>query len=69
MNPLRILTVAGDPLARAGLAGLVAEQEDLTVTGQVGADGDLPELLETYSPDVVVWDLGWDASRSPGGRI
>ena len=47
MNPLRVLVVAGDPLARAGLAGLVAEQEDLTVTGQVGADGDLPELLET----------------------
>lgn len=62
MNPLRVLVVAGDPLARAGLAGLVAEQEDLTVTGQVGADGDLPELLETYSPDVVVWDFGWDAS-------
>jgi hypothetical protein len=35
MNPLRVLVVAGDPLACAGLAGLVAEQEDLTVTGQV----------------------------------
>jgi len=62
MNPLRVLAVTGDPLARAGLAGLVADQEDLNVTGQVGADGDLPELLESYSPDVVVWDLGWDAS-------
>jgi DNA-binding NarL/FixJ family response regulator len=54
MNPLHVLVVAGDPLARAGLAVLVAEQEDLTVTRQVGADGDLPELLETYSPDIVV---------------
>ncbi len=44
--------------------GLVAEQDDLTVTESVGADGDMPKLLEIYSPDIVIWDLGCDADTA-----
>jgi len=57
---LRILIVAGDPLARAGLAALLANQTGLTVVGQVAADGDLASHLSAYVPDVLLWDLGWN---------
>ena len=56
--------VADDPLARAGLAALLAEQPGCTVVGQVPADAQLPSLLEVYGPEVVIWDLGWDPTAS-----
>jgi len=51
--------VADDSLARAGLATLLAEQPDFVVVGQA-AEIDLAASLEAYSPDVLVWDLGWN---------
>ena len=60
MDDLRVLIVAGDPLARAGLATLLADQPGFTVVGQGAGDADLPAEVAVYRPDVVVWDLGWD---------
>jgi DNA-binding NarL/FixJ family response regulator len=57
---LRILIVADDPLARAGLATLLADQPGWSVVGRIALDADLPASLEAYSPDVAVWDLGWN---------
>ena len=57
---LRILIVAGDPLARAGLATLLADQPGWSVVGRIATDADLPAGLEVYAADVGVWDLGWD---------
>ena len=59
MNELRVLVVADDPLARAGLAALLA-QADVTVAGQVAGDVTLPEEYGQYQPDVALWDMGWD---------
>ena len=56
----RVLIVAGDPLARAGLAALMADQPEVTVVGQVAGSSDLSVELEVYSPDVLLWDLGLD---------
>jgi len=56
---MRVLIIADDPLVRAGLASLLAEQADCIVVGQVSGDSDLPESLNVYQPDVVLWDLGW----------
>lgn len=56
---LRVLIVADSPLARTGLASLLANREDCTVVGQLPGDADLPTLLEAYAPDALVWDLGW----------
>ncbi len=56
---LRVLIVAQDPLARAGLATLLAERPGLGIAGQVAEDSDLKAALEVFRPDVVVWDLGW----------
>ncbi len=60
MPDLRVLVVADDPLARGGLAALLAEQPGLIVTGQMATDADLVGGLSVYTPDVMVWDLGWD---------
>ncbi len=62
---LRILIVADDPLARAGVASLLADQAAVTVTGLAASDGDLTAAVAAYAPDVLLWDLGWDAA----GRI
>jgi DNA-binding NarL/FixJ family response regulator len=61
-NALRVLVVADDPLARAGLAALLAEQSDLQVVGQIERTelGNGDETLATYQPDVLLWDLGWE---------
>jgi two-component system, NarL family, nitrate/nitrite response regulator NarL len=62
MNELRLLIIAGDPLARAGLAALLAEQVGFLVAGRVAPAGDLVAAVAAYLPDVLVWDLGWDAA-------
>lgn len=61
---LRVLVVADDPLARAGLAAMLASQHGLTVVGQVPAGPELPERLATYRPEAMVWDLGWESASS-----
>lgn len=57
---LRILIVADDPLARAGLATLLADQAGLTVVGRIAAGGDLPAEVDAYRPEVILFDLGWE---------
>jgi DNA-binding NarL/FixJ family response regulator len=60
---LRVLVVAGDPLARAGLAALLAEQPGCSLAGQASSSADLPAQAAVYRPDVVLWDLGWDPAQ------
>ena len=61
---MRVLIVANDPLARAGLATLLADAAACEVIGQVPADSNLAVALDVYRPDVVTWDLGWDPEPS-----
>ncbi|MCA9924009.1 MAG: response regulator transcription factor [Anaerolineales bacterium] len=61
MQPLRLLIVADDPLARAGLSMLLTSHPDCEVVGQFsGADllADVEEVGETAVS--LIWDLGWD---------
>lgn len=60
MLPLRLLIIAAEPLARAGLAALLSQQPQLSVVGQVGPETELTAQLAAYQPDVVLWDLGWN---------
>lgn len=62
MDTLRILIVADDPLARAGLAALLAPQEEFVIVGQIDSDDPIAARTVTYRPDVLLWDLGWDAT-------
>jgi len=64
MIDLRILIIANDPLARAGLSALLANQDNCIVVAQVSGDTDLPSTLDIYRPDVLLWDLGWDAETT-----
>ena len=57
---LRVLIVADDPLVRAGLAGLLTDEAGCQVVGRAAGTDDLPSAVETYRPDVVLWDLGWN---------
>lgn len=59
----RILIIADDILARAGLAALLEEETDLDIVGQASLSADLPALLELTLPDIALIDLGW---QNPG---
>ena len=63
-HELRVLVVAGDPLARAGLAALLAGQPGCSVVGQLAGGSDLTDSLEVFSPEVILWDLGWEPAMS-----
>jgi DNA-binding NarL/FixJ family response regulator len=65
MADLRLLIVADDPLARAGLAALLAGQPGVVVAGQTESEADLAALASAFQPDVVLWDLGWE----PAARV
>ncbi len=65
MEAYRVLIVAGDPLARAGLAALLGTQAGCTVAGQMAEDDDLAAALAVFRPDVLLWDLGWDPDSDP----
>jgi len=54
LNTLRILIVADDPLARAGLAMLLAGQADCAVVGQLSAEAVGSADLDIYHPDVIL---------------
>jgi DNA-binding NarL/FixJ family response regulator len=54
-----LLILAGDPLARAGLAALLGLEPGCQVVGQAPAEADLAAEFDAARPDVIVWDLGW----------
>jgi two-component system, NarL family, nitrate/nitrite response regulator NarL len=58
---LHLFIVADDPLVRAGLAALLAEQTGCVVVGQAAGGEETAVLLDSYRPDVIIWDLGWGA--------
>jgi DNA-binding NarL/FixJ family response regulator len=57
---LRVLIIADDPLARAGLATLLADQPGLVIVGRIAVEADLLAQLDIYQPDILIFDLGWD---------
>ena len=60
LDALRILIVADDPLVRTGLSALLSERSGYTIAGQMPASAGLSAGLDAYTPDVLIWDLGWD---------
>ena len=61
---LRVLVVAEDPLARAGLAALMSGEPGCSIVGQAAGGDDLSSTVEIHRPDVVLWDLGWDPTTA-----
>ncbi len=64
VETVRVLILSEDPLARAGLAALLATQRGFIIAGQIAVDGELANAQSVYRPDVIVWDLGSDPSRA-----
>ena len=62
LDDIRILIIGESPLARAGLAALRANHPGLVVPALAGPDAELLNALAAYQPDVLAWDLGWDAA-------
>lgn len=64
MDPVSVLVVSADPLARAGLAARVASRPELALVGEAGPR-EAQRVGEARLPEVVLWDLnGADAVRS-----
>ncbi len=64
MPNLRILIISDDPLARAGLATLLANQSALTIAAQIASDAEISQAVDVYAPDALLWDCGWDAASA-----
>ncbi len=64
MANLRVLVIAENILARAGLAALLSEEADLTVVGQVAGGDLLADDIDIYRPSMLVWDFGWQTEDS-----
>src|SRR5262245_12517203 len=58
---MKLLIIAENPLARMGLAALLAGHSDITIAGQTGGANLIAEL-DLYEPDVVIWDWGWQTA-------
>lgn len=65
---IRVVIVADDPLARAGLAAMLDAMDGCVVEGQLSVEEAQPESLEAFTPDAVVWDAGWNAEKT-GARF
>jgi DNA-binding NarL/FixJ family response regulator len=61
---LRVLIIADDPLVRAGLAMLLADQPGWMVVGQAASEADLLATVDAVQPDVLLWDTGWNPGAS-----
>ncbi len=64
MPDLRVLIISDDPLARAGLATLLANQSALIIAAQIASDAEISQAVDVYAPDAILWDCGWDAASA-----
>ena len=56
-RPLKVLVVDDEPLARSGIADLVARDHELEVVGQCGDGRSAVEKIRTLAPDLVLLDI------------
>ncbi|MBM3932773.1 MAG: response regulator transcription factor [SAR202 cluster bacterium] len=56
---VRVLVIADDHLARAGLAALLAEMAGVRVIGQLSGAEYVTVKTDVFAADASVWDLGW----------
>lgn len=63
MSNLRVLIIADDHFARGGLATILNAEDEITLVASQESDDDLHHAIATYRPDVILWDLGWEAAE------
>ena len=61
---IKLLIVAGDPLARAALASIFDGFPGCQVIGQTSPVTLISDLaaLEESASDIIIWDLGWESA-------
>lgn len=64
LQDVRLLVLADDPLMRAGLAALLAQQAGCAVVGQAAPSDNLLGEMTAAQADVVVVDLGWQPATA-----
>ncbi|HYG69943.1 MAG TPA: response regulator transcription factor [Anaeromyxobacteraceae bacterium] len=64
---VRVLIVGDDPLARGGVAALLAGREDVAIAGQVGPESVAPQDSGAAA-DAIAWDAG-PSGVAPGERF
>ena len=57
MNSIRVLVVDDHPVVRAGLTGMLATQDDLSVVGEAASGEEALELTDRLRPNVILMDL------------
>ena len=62
---LQVLVLAGDPLARAGLASYFVDAHSYKLAGSTSLDDDLESAIQAFQPDVALWDLGAHQDSPP----
>jgi two-component system nitrate/nitrite response regulator NarL len=60
MDPVRVLVVGADPLARGGLVALLAREPLLAIAGETAPDRALRGSVQALAPAVAAWDTGPD---------
>jgi DNA-binding NarL/FixJ family response regulator len=63
----RVLIVGEDPLARGGLAVLLAGEPGIEVLGQTSPGAGTTAAVDALQPDAVLWDLGVSPRSVPEG--
>lgn len=56
-RPIRIALAEDHPLVRAGLKSMLGAEDDLEVCGETDRLSDLPALIQTTAPDILILDL------------
>jgi DNA-binding NarL/FixJ family response regulator len=67
MDPLPVLVVSADPLARGGLAALVAARSELVLVGE-SSPGEVAGVSARAAPAAILWDLGAGAGGAAALR-
>jgi DNA-binding NarL/FixJ family response regulator len=58
---IRVLIVARNAFARIGLSALLEHERRIAVVGEGAPDATLPRQVELVQPNVLLWDLEWEA--------
>lgn len=56
MEIIRVLILSDDPLSRAGLVSILAEDKSLNVVAQAGMDRFNQALVDVFTPDIILVD-------------
>jgi two-component system, NarL family, nitrate/nitrite response regulator NarL len=60
MSTIRVMILAHDLLARAGIAALLDTDDNLLIVGQSAGGEQLEDDIHVYAPDIIIYDAGYD---------